>query len=153
MRGRGFLPRELNLTAEQQKQMDEIWSSMAAHGPREQDERRREFRQERDDAIVALIRPEDRAAYEQILKTYTDRMSAMDQETRKAFEDAVRRTKEILTSEQQAKYEEILKRFQPGERGPRGRGPGRGGDRSPGAFDEGNRRAGPDRATSRPADK
>lgn len=108
----GWLAAELGLTAQQQEQMTRIWSDVARRGRGEHEERRRQLRKERDDAIAALIRQEDRAAYEQILKTYSDRMAALEQETRAAFQEAVEKTKQILTPQQREKYEAILKRNQ-----------------------------------------
>jgi hypothetical protein len=106
----GFLEAELNLSAEQREQMKKIWSETAHRGGREQEDRRRQFRKERDEAIAALIRPEDRAKYDTVLKTYSDKSSAMEREWRGNYERAVERTKEILNPEQRKKYEEILKK-------------------------------------------
>src|SRR5258705_130467 len=51
--GRGWLPSELNLNAEQQDKMKQIWSEVAGHGRGEQEDRRRQLRHDRDDAIAA----------------------------------------------------------------------------------------------------
>jgi Spy/CpxP family protein refolding chaperone len=147
-----FLTRELSLTPDQQDKLKEIWSKMAILGPREQDELRRQYRNERDEAIAALIHTEDLAAYDKILKAHSDKLAVLDQQFRDAYQAAVESTKQILTPEQRAKYEEILKRNQAWDQGPRG-GPRRGGDRPPPpGMDEEPRRAG-DRATTRPADR
>src|SRR5437868_15158750 len=71
-----WLTTELNLNAEQEEQLKKIWSETAHRGGREQDERRRQFRKERDDAILALIKPDDLGKYEQITKTYAERNAA-----------------------------------------------------------------------------
>jgi Spy/CpxP family protein refolding chaperone len=110
-RGRGpesWLAEQLSLTSDQQKQMKDIWSEVAKRGGRHQREERSRLRKERDEAIAALIREEDRAAYEQIVKEFEEKNRAMDAEARAAFQQAVARTKEILTPEQRQKYEEIL---------------------------------------------
>jgi Spy/CpxP family protein refolding chaperone len=120
-RDRGFLSRELNLSPEQREQMKQIWSPVAARSGREQDELRRRYRNERDEAIADFIRTQDLHAYDQILKAYQDKLAALDQEFRSAYQKAVDQTRQILTPEQRAKYEELLKRNQPGERGPRER--------------------------------
>jgi hypothetical protein len=147
---RGFLSRELNLTREQRDQMRQIWAPVAARTGREYDEMRRRYRNERDEAIADFIRTQDLQAYDQILKEYQDKLTTLDQEVRAAYQMAVAQTKEILTADQRGKYEELLKRHQPGERGGE-RGPReRRGDRSD--PDEEPRRAG-DRATTRPADR
>jgi Spy/CpxP family protein refolding chaperone len=109
-RGVGYLTAELNLTPDQQEKMKDIWSEAARRGGREQEERRRAHRKERDDAIAALVRPEDRERYDQVLRTYADRNAAMEREWRGKYQESVERTKDILTADQRKKYDEILKR-------------------------------------------
>jgi Spy/CpxP family protein refolding chaperone len=105
----GWLTTELNLTPDQQEQMKKIWSETAHRGNREQEDRRRQFRKERDDAIAALISPGDKEKFDQVLKTYAEHNAAMDREWRNSYLAAVERTKQILTVEQRQKYEELLK--------------------------------------------
>jgi Spy/CpxP family protein refolding chaperone len=107
-----WLVAELNLTTKQQEEMHKIWSETAKKGRHEQDEARRQLRRERDEAIAALVRPEDYGRYDQILKAYNDQMDALDREARKSFEQSVERTKPLLTPEQQTKYAELLARHQ-----------------------------------------
>ena len=107
----GWMAAELNLTPQQEEQMKQIWSDAARGGGRgEHEDRRRQFRRERDEAIAQLIRPEDKSRYDEVMKNYSAQTDAMDAEMRKNFEDAVRRTKELLTPEQRTKYEDMLKR-------------------------------------------
>ena len=122
--GPGMLAAELNLSPQQQEAMKQIWSEMAKHGRGEQEDHRRQLRTERDDAIASLIRVEDKEKYDQIRKNYSDQTAAMDKEMRSRFDEAVRRTNEILSPEQQAKYKEFLSRHQFDRGGPRGGGPG-----------------------------
>jgi Spy/CpxP family protein refolding chaperone len=124
--GPGWLTSELNLNPQQQEQMKQIWSEVARHGRGEQEDHRHQLRTERDDAIAALIPPQDKEKYEQIRKSYSDQMAAMDREMRSRFDEAVKKTKEILTPEQRAKYDDILSRHQPdrGDRGGARGGPG-----------------------------
>lgn len=111
-RGPGWLTAELGLSAEQQDKLKAIWTDAAHRGGREQEDRRRQYRKERDDAIAALIRPEDKEKFELALKTYTDRLGAMEKEWRAALASKVEKTREILTAPQREKYEEILKRHE-----------------------------------------
>ena len=105
--------------------MRKIWSEMARAGGRgESDRRRQQFREERDKAILALIKPEDRAAYDAILENYRDQQQSMEREMRANFERAVEETNKILTPEQQAKYKEMLSRHRPPDRGGDRGGPG-----------------------------
>ena len=107
----GWLTSELGLTSEQREAMDKIWSEMAGRGRGEQEERRRQCRRERDEAIAALIPPQDKARLDQIVAEYTEKLAALDRESRAAFHGAVERTKQLLTSEQRTKYEQLLQRF------------------------------------------
>ena len=120
--GPGQLAAELGLSTDQQEKMKQIWSDVARHGRGENEDRRRQLRTERDDAIAALIPAGDKDKYEQIKKNYSDQMSAIDKEMRARFDKAVASTMEILNPDQQAKYKEILSRHQ-FDRGGRG-GPG-----------------------------
>ena len=142
----GWLAAELKLTPEQRKQLDEIWSETARRGGSDRDEHRGRLYRERDEAIVALIRPEDRPKYEAIQKRHAEEVSAMGADWRKSFDTAVARTKEILTPEQRQRYEELLARRD----GPRDGHDQRGG----GGHDwrRGSRPAeGPSRGHSRPS--
>ena len=134
-RGSGWITSELGLDADQQKAMEQIWSETAGKGRRELEERRRQIRKERDDALTALVRPEDKPKYDQILQDYQDKQQAIEAEMRENFASAVKRTKELLTPEQRVKYEQLLQRHQ-WDRGRDGRdgrggGPGRRGDDRP----------------------
>ncbi len=108
----GWLTAELNLSPEQQEQLNKIWSETAFRGGRDRDDRRRRLFKERDEAIAALIHPEDKAQYEEVLRNHSEQMAAMDREWRAAFDASVERTKEILTPEQRAKYDDLLQRRQ-----------------------------------------
>lgn len=104
----GWLSSELGLTPEQKEQLDRIWSETARHGGRERMEQRRRLYRERDEAIAALIRPDDQPKYEEILKNHAERMAALDREWRESFHAAVEQTKQILTPEQRERYEKLL---------------------------------------------
>src|SRR5438067_53651 len=114
---------ELNLTPQQQEQMKKIWQDVArrGHGDPQQPDRRQQYRAERDEALAALVHPEDKDKYEQIQKDYKDRTDALDREMRAPFENAVKATDEILTPEQRVKYHEMLSRHQ-FDRGPHDHG-------------------------------
>jgi Spy/CpxP family protein refolding chaperone len=118
-----WLRSELNLTAEQNEQMKNIWEGLHNSG-RGYEDRRRRLRDERDEAIAALLAPSVMGDYDRILQDFSNKLTAMAQERDKAFAAAVEKTKTILTAEQRAKYEEFLKRREPdrGDRGPRGSG-------------------------------
>ncbi|HVT90921.1 MAG TPA: hypothetical protein VHD56_18860 [Tepidisphaeraceae bacterium] len=126
--GPGGPVRELNLTSEQQEQLNQIWSALAQRDQREREERQ-QARIDRDNAIIALIPPESHDKYEQLKKNFEDQSSARDNAWRNAYDLAVERTKKILNADQRVRYEQILSRTQ-SARG-RGPGPGRGGFGNP----------------------
>jgi Spy/CpxP family protein refolding chaperone len=108
----GWMKAELDLTPEQQAQLESIWGETARRGRGEQEDRRRQFRRERDEAIAALVPPEARPQYDQVQQEYADRTAALEREAKATFQAAVERTKQILTPPQRAKYEAVLQRFE-----------------------------------------
>jgi len=135
--GPSWLAAELNLTDRQREQMHEIWSEAMSTAGRGRWEQHRAFVEERDQAILDLLTDEQRARYDAIQQEYENKREALDEQRQRAFEQAVERTKGILTPEQAAKYEELMKnRPHPGRGDRRGRGehgppPPRGGEPRP----------------------
>jgi Spy/CpxP family protein refolding chaperone len=111
-RSRGWLSAQLGLTAEQRQQLNRIWSDTAREGRGERDERRRQYRRERDEAIAELVPSARLAEYDEIINTYSERVAELERESRDAYVAAVERTKTILTPEQRTRYEELLQRHQ-----------------------------------------
>lgn len=117
-----WLATELNLNDTQREQMRTIWSeTMAPLG--QMGERRAKLSQDRDQQITSLLSPDKQAEYEKIKQDYAQKLDGLSQERKKAFDAAVEKTKLILTPEQVAKYDEILKdREQNRQRGEEGGG-------------------------------
>jgi Spy/CpxP family protein refolding chaperone len=136
----GLLATELALTPEQREQMKRIWGENARTLRHQQDQRRTQARKERDEAIAALVRPEDRERYDRVLRTHTERQAEIERELRASWQNGVEETRMILTPEQRTKYDEFLKRREADRAGGRDR------DRE---QQQQNRRA-DERATSRP---
>jgi Spy/CpxP family protein refolding chaperone len=113
-----WLSSELGLTSDQREKLDKIWSETARNGREERDERRREYRRDRDTAIAELVPPARMGEYDKIIETYSDRVASLDRESRESYEAAVDKTKQILTPDQRARYEELLKQHKWGP--PRG---------------------------------
>ncbi|MFH0965937.1 MAG: Spy/CpxP family protein refolding chaperone [Planctomycetota bacterium] len=119
-----WIEHALDLTPQQREQMRAIWSSMMSVSPQQRREQRLALQKERDAAVRALLDDEQGAKYDEVMKTYAEKLAAMDEAARKAFEEATQRTKEILTESQRKKYEELLLQG-PGRRrhrGPEGMG-------------------------------
>jgi len=114
---------QLKLTGDQREKWSQIWSDVARRGGREQEQRVHQLRQKRDADILALIPEKDRATYSKILTDFTEGVDALDREWRDAYDEAVRKTKDILSAGQRHDYETILNRNLWGDRGRGGRGP------------------------------
>lgn len=111
-----WLSRELDLSKEQRAQMLKIWSGAMDTLRKDHRERRRDIRETRNTAVQALLTPEQKKQYAKIQSDYEAKSAALSAARRKAFEDAVRRTKEILTEAQRKRYEELLKKRPPRRR-------------------------------------
>ncbi len=118
---------ELNLAPEQREQMRTIWEEVMGTSFRAEGERRAALQQEREAAVLALLTEEQRGKYAAVLQEYSRKMDDLSQDRKRAFDEAVARTKKILTPEQAAKYDELMKKQ-------RDRGPG-----GPGGFHGGRR--------------
>ncbi|HRU06160.1 MAG TPA: periplasmic heavy metal sensor [Candidatus Brocadiia bacterium] len=127
-----WLTHELDLTPEQRTQMRQIWSGVMGGGRGQRHVERQALEKERDEAIQALLTEEQKARYDEVMKSFSAKVAAQAEERKKAFDDAVESTKKILNEKQRAKYEEILKqRGGRGRRGPPGPPPDDGGGPEP----------------------
>jgi len=117
---------DLKLTPQQRDQMNKIWSEVVgSHSGPGSRERRSGFAQDRDQKISALVTEDQRPRYDAIMQEYRRNLDELSQERRRAVEEAIKRTKLILTPEQAQQYDRLLK-----EQRDRGQG-GPGGSRSP----------------------
>jgi Spy/CpxP family protein refolding chaperone len=152
MDGPGRLTAELNLNADQQKQMTEIWSALSRPGPTtiapgnpgisaapsnspttapaDDFDRRRALQKSRDEAIKRLVPADKQPELEKIFDDFNAQMNEMSERRRRTYEAAVEKTKAILTPEQRQKYEKILADRAASRRSP---GSGRGWSRNPAA--------------------
>ncbi len=109
-RPQSWLTTELNLTKDQQDQMRKIWSEIMGASFRQDAERRAALMQQRDQAILALLTEAQRRDYEAVQEDFAHKMDQMSAERKQAFDEAVARTKRILTPEQAAKYDDLMTR-------------------------------------------
>jgi Spy/CpxP family protein refolding chaperone len=104
---RGHLVDLLQLTAEQEAKMDEIWNPLRdAHRFRDQ---RQALREQTETAVRAILTEEQKAKYDALLKEHADKVAELGKAREKAFQEAVEKTKLVLNPEQRKKYEEWLK--------------------------------------------
>lgn len=128
---------QLGLTDAQRKQMHDIWTESVFGRDKEFRDGKRALWQEKDEAIEGLLTDEQRIEYDAILATCDRRMKEMDDQWQETIQQAVERTRKILTKEQAEKYDEFRAsrraRWSRKDGGnPRGRshfGPGRPGSR------------------------
>jgi Spy/CpxP family protein refolding chaperone len=116
---------ELNLTDEQREKIKGFWSeAMKENNWQAQRELREAAQKERETAIRALLSEEQRAGYDLILSDYQGKIDALNQQSRRGRDEAIEKTKAILTEEQRAKYDELRKkRFEGRSKRPDGDGP------------------------------
>lgn len=110
---------ELNLTPEQREQMRAIWEDAMGSSFRTEGDRRAALQQERENAVMALLTEDQRVKYASVQQEYSRKMEELSQDRKRAFDEAVLRTRKILTPEQAVKYDELMKKER--EHGP---GPG-----------------------------
>jgi Spy/CpxP family protein refolding chaperone len=106
-----WLRQELDLTDEQHEKMRSIWSEvMSSQQGRNGWEKRRELQKEREQALAEMLTPEQKERYAQVNAEYDRKVAELGEARRKSFQQAIDRTKEILSPEQAAKYDQFLKR-------------------------------------------
>lgn len=104
------LVEELNLTPDQRRQIQQIWSKVAEnHVPVPMAEIERADA-ERWHAIDQLFTPQQRIQYARIQQRFEDRMRELDQGNRTRVAQAEEQTRQLLTPAQRKKYEQILAR-------------------------------------------
>ena len=106
--GRGpDLAAQLGLTSRQRDQMHAIWSEFVAGKDKEFHDRKRILWQEKDEAIEGLLTDEQWSEYDAICADCDRRMREMDEQWQDVIQQAVERTRAILTPEQVKKYDEF----------------------------------------------
>lgn len=107
---RSSLKRELDLTPEQHKQMQDIWSNTMKKTGAQYHQHMEALREQREQSIRGILTEEQMARYEELRQEHFRKISELSAARKRAFAEAVEQTKKILTEEQRAKYEELLKR-------------------------------------------
>ncbi len=118
--GRGWFSDTLDLTPDQRRQMDGIWTDARGQIGKTWD-RRHELDHERDAAVRALLSPPQAAAYDKVWTDYRAARSALDQDRDRLVRDADDRSKRLLTDVQRARWEAMSKDMH--DRHPGGPGP------------------------------
>jgi uncharacterized membrane protein len=103
------LTEALALNPEQREQMRKIWEGVRDIS-KESLDRSLKAESDRERAIDALIPPDKIEEYNQIKRNYAETNAKLKGRRQAAFEQAVRRTHEVLSESQRVKYDEILKK-------------------------------------------
>ena len=113
--GRGGGPRpwfdQLGLSADQQKQMDKIWSDTRQQ-MQKLFERRRDLEKQRDQQVQALLDSSQRAAYDKINQDFRTQREDFDKQRESLIADANVRSRALLDPSQKDKWDIISKDMQ-----------------------------------------
>jgi hypothetical protein len=99
---------QLQLAADQQKQMDKIWGDARAQMQKLFDHRW-ELEKQRDQQIAELLSPSELAAYDKINQDFRNQRAAADQERDALLADANARSRALLDDSQKEKWDIISK--------------------------------------------
>jgi hypothetical protein len=100
---------ELQLNPQQQVQMRKIWQRMSQTAD-DCYRQAQQLDQQREDGFKRLLTPDQLKQYQAIQFNYQDHYTALEVRRRKAFEESVTQTKEILNPNQRQRYQAILDR-------------------------------------------
>ena len=106
--GGSWLTRKLDLTPEQEQQINGIWSEVAREPHAEGRAHMGRLSEVRDNEIRALLSEEQVAGFDRILEKYQEARSEYFQEIRARNDAAVEKTKAVLSEQQRQKYEALL---------------------------------------------
>jgi Spy/CpxP family protein refolding chaperone len=108
--GRGPRPwfDQLDLTPDQQQQMDKIWSDTRQQRQK-MFERFHELDKQRDQQIQALLNPGQRSAYEKIIADFRAGRAELNKDRDALISDADSRSRALLNDSQKAKWDVLSK--------------------------------------------
>jgi Spy/CpxP family protein refolding chaperone len=104
---RSVIGQELNLTPAQNSEMETSWVTADAR-IRDGVQQRAEVQKQWDQAVYDLLTPEQKARYQELRRQYAGKALDIDASNKKAFDLAIQQTKQILTPEQQVKFDAML---------------------------------------------
>jgi hypothetical protein len=104
------LVEELDLTPDQRRTIQRIWSDVADHHTPVPMSEIEKADAERWQAMDELLTPEQRAQYVRIQQRLDARMQGFDQGNRERIARAEEQTRQLLTPAQREKYERLLAR-------------------------------------------
>src|SRR5438874_2687905 len=109
-KSQSVLAQELDLTPDQRRKIQRIWSEVAEHHTPVPMSEIEKADAERWQAIDQLLTPQQRTQYAQIQQRLEARMQGLDQGNRERIARAEEQTRQLLTPAQREKYERLLAR-------------------------------------------
>ena len=117
-----WLADQLNLTADQHQRMDAIWAETKQKMDHAFDGRHT-LDKEREQAIRALLTPEQKTAYDKIQSDFRAKRGDAERERDRLIHDAVERSRALLDDGQKKKWDVLTKEMHE-HHGPHGGPPG-----------------------------
>ena len=112
---RGSGPRpwydQLDLSSDQHAQIEQIWNDTRQQ-MQKISQQRWDIEKKREDAILALLTPEQRAKYSEIDQAFHAQRSALDKQRDALFADANARSRALLNPSQQQDWDILTKQIQ-----------------------------------------
>jgi hypothetical protein len=105
-----WLPDALNLTPDQKKQMDAIWTDFP-QTMRKFGDRRRAMDKDREQAFRSLLNDQQLAAYDKIVADYRSQRDGLDKERQNLINQLNERSRALLTDEQKKEWDEMTARM------------------------------------------
>ena len=99
---------QLQLDAHQREQMREIWEGVKSKA-RDSYNDAQDLQHQRDQAILGMLSDEQKAKFEKLSKDFADRYASLADARKKIFDEAVEKTRKMLTDQQRKQYDEILR--------------------------------------------
>ncbi|MDB5291374.1 MAG: hypothetical protein JWL69_2615 [Phycisphaerales bacterium] len=102
------LTTQLDLSSDQRAQMQHIWEHVreVAHRCARDKET---LKKEHEDAVVSLLTDAQKVKYAELTKNANTDKEKIDTLEKQTFEDAVKKTREMLNDQQRLAYDQILK--------------------------------------------
>lgn len=106
-----MLIQELQLTPEQQKEMEKIWKELVSTRGREFAEQMRKLQQERETAIAGLLDEGQTQKYQQINVQFMEKAKELWKRTEQEFSTAAEKTRLLLNETQRQRYDVMVNQF------------------------------------------
>lgn len=118
--GANWFVEQLQLTANQQKQMEDIWGKLIREKGRVYGEEFRQLQMQREADVAGMFSPEQRSEYDQINQKYAIKGQELWKRFEQEFVHATELTRTILTDNQRKKFDGMIAQY----RASRGAGAG-----------------------------